>query len=177
MSDIEKFVLFISPLISLLGLVLGWARWKSGDQGVAQSNAANNFADAANKTAGLNERLQTKIDAHTEEKTGLQKKMDAASERLQKQMDAHVEDKRILQEKIDEASGLIAELRQERENLVREHEQWQDRNMELAKRVGVLSRNYEGLEKEVARIRKWGYANAAEVTRLGGTPIRLEDVR
>jgi hypothetical protein len=151
-TEFEKLVLFMSPLISLLGLVMGWMRWKGGEKNVADSSAANNFADAASKTAGMNERLQTQIDAH-------------------------LENERKLSLQIAEAGALIATLKEEREAWLREREAWQDRNVELAKRVGVLAKNYEGVERELERIRKWGYANCAEVSRLGGTPIRLEDVQ
>ena len=152
MTDFEKFILFLTPFISIISLLLGWLRWRGGEKNVADSNAVNNFANAANKVSETNQQLQ-------------------------EQNAEHLRDKAALQKQLAEGAALISELRIEREKLIKEHEQWQDRNIELAKRVGVLSRNYEGLERELERIRKWGYANAAEVLRLGGTPIRLEDVK
>ena len=152
MTEFEKFVLFLTPLISLTSLLLGWLRWKGGEKAVSDSNAVENFSKAANTTADLNQRLQQQIEEH-------------------------LKDKLEMQAQLDEGRELIAQLRAEREDLLREHEKWQDNNIELAKRVGVLSKNYEGLQREMERIRTWGYANASEVLRLGGTPIKLEDVR
>lgn len=145
MSELEKIILFASPLITLLSLYIGWMRWKGGERRQVDSNAALNFSEAASKTAGLNERLQIQI------------------EELVKDRDAvRIE---------------LAAVRQELISLKTNEAKWQDNNIELAKRVGVLSRNLEGIEREQERIRKWGYANAAEVLRLGGVPIRLEDVK
>jgi chromosome segregation ATPase len=159
MSEFEKIVLFASPIISLLGLLIGWRRWKEGEQSVVASNAANNFTDVANKQADFNQRLQKRIDELEQDKEALQDEKDA------------------LQKQLEDGGKLLSDLRVEREQWIQERKNWQDRNISLAKRVGILSKNYEGVERELARIRKWGYANVAEVERLGGVPIRLEDVK
>jgi hypothetical protein len=163
MSDIERIILLLTPLISLLSILVGWLRWKGGEKAVSDSSAVENFSKAANTTAELNQRLQERIEEQNQEKVAMQEKME--------------KDHHTLQEQLSEGAKLISDLRIEREQWIKEREVWQDRNIELAKRVGVLSKNYEGVEKELERIRRWGYANSAEVMRLGGTPIRLEDVR
>lgn len=145
MSEIEKIILFASPLITLISLYIGWLRWKGGERQNVDSNAALNFSEAASKTAGLNERLQTQIEELVNDRDAIRAELSAVKNEL-------------VSLKTNEAK-------------------LQDNNIDLAKRVGVLSRNMEGIEREQERLRTWGYANAAEVTRLGGKPIRLEDTK
>ena len=145
MSELEKIILFASPLITLISLYIGWMRWKGGERQNVDSNAALNFSEAASKTAGLNERLQTQIEELVKDRDAIRVELSAVKNELV--------------------------------SLKTNESKLQDNNVELAKRVGVLSRNMEGIEREQERIRKWGYANAAEVTRLGGVPIRLEDIK
>ena len=143
---IERVIPWISTLIVLGGLILAVSRWLFGEKQSTRSQQRKNESDTYENLIHVVDELSGKLANQAETQTII--------EDLRARVSVFEAKQRTWEE--------------ERADLV-------DRNIELAKNFGVMSRNFKEVERLNDKLRTCVYANSAEVRRLGGIPIPLKE--